>query len=629
MAFDINKIKYHLREILGKPVPSETGFGYRDLKFFMRFLMPVRTEGALSLALTAAVSGLGALLPLSGKVLIDFVVMKTGFEKVDKILIYFNAGHLIPAVRGFLGSLNLVALSILFIGVSIGLLGMLQRYLVFRFQQEVTFNLQTELFNRMLGFPVSFFKNRQTGYLMSRVSDDVNALQVLLTHNIPHALSRVFYLIFGMAIIFALSKKLALIFFCIMPLYVFINYFFAGRLRGVSRDEREYTARVSKEIQEVISGVETIKAYTAESGEAEKVSGRMRSAVNARVKAAVLTLLSSYSSKGFQLISALIVLWFGAAETLRGGLTVGDFVSLASYTIYLSGALTGLSMFNIMLQPIFASLERLMEIFRTVPEIGQEERSVAPYRPDVIKGEIRFENVFFSYEDKRAVLKDVSFTAPAKKVVAIVGPTGAGKTTIVNLILKFYSPQSGSIFLDGQNLKDIDTGWLRRQIGVVSQDIFLFNDTIERNIRYGSPSATKEDVMEAARNANIHAEIENMTNGYETVVGERGARLSAGQRQRISIARAFLKNPAILILDEPASYLDTETEGLLKESLSRLLPGKTAFIIAHRLSLTEIADSLLVIENGSVVEEGAHNELIGKGGLYSRLFKKKDLRPSG
>jgi subfamily B ATP-binding cassette protein MsbA len=295
-------------------------------------------------------------------------------------------------------------------------------------------------------------------------------------------------------------------------------------------------------------------------------------------------------------------MWFGAKEILKGSMTVGDYVAFTSYVIYLSSSINNLSMFHITLQPIFASMGRLMEIFRLVPEFKKEEKSKSLVKLDKVTGEIKFENVSFSYEEGQPVLKNISFTAHTGEIIALVGPSGSGKTTLINLVLKFYIPQSGSIYLDGHDLKEIDTKWLREQIGVVSQDVFLFNDTIEKNIKYGNPHATREEVISTAKKANIHDDVEMLANKYETEIGERGTRLSAGQRQRISIARAFLKNPPILIFDEPTSALDVDTESLIKDSLKKLTGNRTTFIIAHRLSTIDIAHKILVIEKGRIVE---------------------------
>jgi len=603
MENKIKKARDYAKEILKKPSPSETRFRYRDILFFLQFVRPLWKIGIISLFLTILSTGLSSLLPLSSKVLIDFIIMKQGFQRVENLLTYLHLESLIPYAQHFLESINLVVLSILVIGVTIGIIGLIQRYLMVRFQQELTFNLQTTLFDHILRFPMSFFKRKQTGYLVSRVSDDVDALQYLFSQSLPDMIASAFYLSFGIVILFMLSTKLTIIAIGILPVYIFINYYFGRRLRGISLDERETTAQVSKDMQEVLSGVEVVKAYTSEKMEVQKVSNGMRSVINARIKGTVLSLLSNYAARSAQLISTLLIMWFGVREISKGAMTIGDYVAFTSYVLYLSRSINNLSLSHLYLQPVFASFERLMEIFSMVPEFKHGEVSKLLPVQDTVQGKITFHDVSFSYEEKRPVLNHVSFTAEPGEIIALVGPSGSGKTTLVNLILKFHAPQSGSIFLDGHDLKDIPSPWLRKNIGIVSQDVFLFNDTIERNITYGSPHATTEEVVEAAKKANIHDEIKSFKNAYDTKIGERGVQLSAGQRQRISLARAFLKNPPILIFDEPTSALDAETENLIKNSFRKLAGDRTTFIIAHRLSLIDVSHKIFSLEKGSLREQ--------------------------
>lgn len=602
MENKIKKAHDYAKEILKKPSPSETRFKYRDIFFFIKFVKPLWKVGTISLFLTILSTGLSSLLPLSSKVLIDFIIMKEGFQKVETLLTSLDLESLIPYARHFLESINLVVSSILIIGVTIGIIGLIQRYLMVRFQQELTFNLQTTLFDHILRFPMSFFKRKQTGYLVSRVSDDVDALQHLFSQSLPDIIASAFYLSFGIAILFMLSVKLSLIALGILPVYVFINYYFGRRLRGVSLDELETSAQVSKDMQEVLSGVEVVKAYTSEKIEVQKVSHKMRSVINARIKGTVLSLLSNYAARSAQLISTLLIMWFGVREISKGAMTIGDYVAFTSYVLYLSRSINNLSLSHLYLQPVFASFERLMEIFSMIPEFKHAEVSNRLPIQDTVQGEIIFQNVSFSYEKERPVFNHVSFTAHPGEIIALVGPSGSGKTTLVNLMLKFHDPQSGSILLDGHDLKDIPSPWLRENIGIVSQDVFLFNDTIERNITYGRPHATKEEVIEAAKKANIHDDIEGLKNTYDTTIGERGVQLSAGQRQRISLARAFLKNPPILIFDEPTSALDAETENLIKDSFRKLAGNRTTFIIAHRLSLIDISHKIFSLEKGTLKE---------------------------
>jgi ABC-type multidrug transport system fused ATPase/permease subunit len=519
---------------------------------------------------------------------------------------------------------------VLMVGALAGMTGIIQKYLSLRFQQEMTFNIQTALFDHLLRFPIPFFKKQRTGYLMSRVSDDIYVLQLFFSESVTQVFSRAFYFFFGMLIVFALSVKLSLILAAALPLYLLINYFFGARIREVSLQERETSARVSSDIQEVLSGVETIKAYTAEEREVQKVSRGMRAVIHKRMKGMLLSLLSNYAAAGSLFAANLVIMWAGIHEVLQGRLTIGDYVAFTSYAVLLSGALNSILTFHIMAQPSFASMERLMELFKLIPEFkeGKDTRTAAA--PGDIEGEIIFEDVSFWYEEGRPVLRNVSFSAGPGEIIALAGRTGAGKTSLVNLLLKFQTPQQGGIYLDGRDIREIPAGWLRGKIGVVSQEVFLFDDTIENNIKYGSALASREDVVRAARLAHIHDDIEGLPGGYETEVGERGVRLSAGQRQRISIARAFLRNPAILILDEPTSSLDPATEALVKDSINKLAANRTTFIVAHRLSTIDMADKILVMNNGEVVETGTHEELMDKGGFYRSLYSKTlEKRPKG
>lgn len=600
----INRIRNsrdYLREIFRKPHPVESRFRYKDILFFLRFAKPVWGLGIISMGLIFVTSGINALLPLGSKVLIDFIIMKEGFKRVEDFLNLLHLEKFIDPARYFLSSLNLMIITALILGLIIGITGLLQRYLTFKFQQESVVNMQTTLFDHLLSFPLTFFKTKQTGYLMSRVSDDINRIQLLFSYSIPQITSSLFYLSFGIIILFTLNIKLSLILVCVIPFYVLINYFFAGRLRSISWRDMEKSAGLSGNFQEAISGIELIKSFAAEKREVGKVSATLRNVMRTRMKHTILSSISNYTMSGSRLILTLLIVWLGVHEKSKGTMTVGDFVAFTTYILFLSNSMNQLSSFFIMLQPIFAAMHRIMEIFRMIPEFDSSRKSGALIRPEKIRGEIEFKDVSFAYEEDRPALTDISFKVNPGNVIAIVGHSGAGKTTLINLLLKFYSPKSGSILLDGYDLKDIDHNWLRHQIGVVSQETFLFYDTIENNIKYGRPSATREEVIAAARKAHIHNDIESFPGKYDTKVGERGSTLSVGQKQRISIARAFLKDPKILIFDEPTSALDAETEGLIKDSFNELIKDRTTFIISHRKSVVDSAHKIVVLDKGRII----------------------------
>jgi subfamily B ATP-binding cassette protein MsbA len=311
----------------------------------------------------------------------------------------------------------------------------------------------------------------------------------------------------------------------------------------------------------------------------------------------------------------------GAADIQAGYMTLGDYVTFLSYIVFLSGAVNTLFYTYLTFQPVFASMDRLKEMFSVTPEFEWDEERPLLKKPERVVGAIRFEDVSFAYEaDKAPVLQNVSFDVKPGETVALVGHSGAGKSTLVSLLLKLYVPKSGRISLDGTDLNELNHAWLRQQVSIVSQDIFLFNDTVENNIKYGRPDASKEDVIRAAQKAHIHEFVTKLPRDYETLIGERGTKLSVGQRQRISIARAFLKDTPILILDEPTSAIDPETEMYLKDSLDELMKGKTTFIISHRMSLTDIADRIVAIEDGRIAQIGTREELAAKKGVFGTLL---------
>jgi ABC-type multidrug transport system fused ATPase/permease subunit len=615
----LSEIKRAIEDIVisfKNPEKPAVKFKFRDLGFFFQFVRPVWKVGAFSIILAIAIACLNAIMPLSGKVFIDFVIMKNGFEGLTNVLSFLGIGSFAPTAISLLSSIEFVVPALLVLGITFGLARIVQGYLMTRYQQELTFNLETALFDRVLRFPLSFFKNKQTGYLVSRVSGDVDTLQYFFSNFVIQTTSNVFYVIFGILILLALNIKLVIVILCAIPIYLLINYFFSGRIRALSYRERETNAELSKDMQEVLSGVEVVKSYAAEEKEVNKVSQRMRNVIRARLSTMVLSSVSNSLATGIQYILVLAVMWIGAGEIMRGTMTIGDYVAFVSYSTLLLGSTNSLFFMYINFQPMFASMDRLKEMFTIVPEY--ERHSDKPLlKPERVAGKVEFNNVSFAYAEE-PVLKNISFRVQPGKTVALAGPSGAGKTTLINLLFKLYMPQSGAIYLDGVDLKEIDHVWLRKQIGVVSQDIFLFNDTIENNIRYGKADATLEEVMDAAKKAHIYEDIMRLPDGYNTIVGERGTKLSVGQRQRVSIARAFIKNMPILVLDEPTSALDNETEMYLKQSLAELTKGKTTFIISHRMSLTDIADNVIVIEDGKIVQSGAPQELLKIEGLYNR-----------
>ncbi len=595
----LNALTY-LREMFRKPESAENPFRYRDILFFVPFVRPLWKLGLISLMLTMTTSGLGSLLPMSSKVFIDFVIMKEGFDHLETFLNSLHLSALIHPIRYVLGSVNLVILLILVIGIFMGVIRMVQNFLILRFQQEITFNIQTALFDRVLRFSLSFLKERQVGYLMSRISSDVSTVQRFFSSIIPQLMTHLFYIFFSCGILFTLNSEIFFMLFALIPIWVLNNYFFGSRVRAISRKTMEKHAQISKDMQEVLTGVEVIKTHVSEKREVAKISAKIRSLFSAHIKSALINSFSANAMQATKLLSILLIVWLSVRGIERGEMTIGDMTALIAYVAYLSARANGLSSTFLNLQSVFAGMERVMEMFEVVPEFEDEGDREDMIRPENLRGDIRFEKVSFAYQEGKPVLSDVSFTVRPGEIVALTGPSGAGKTTLINLMIKFLTPKSGAIFLDAHDLRQIDTRWLRERVGFVSQDIFLFNDTVEANIRYGRPSASSEEVIRAARNAGIHDEIGQFQEGYQTLVGERGVNLSVGQRQRISIARAFLKDPRLLIFDEPTSALDADTESALKDSLKKLAKNRTVFMITHRMSVTDIAGRFFLLERGRI-----------------------------
>lgn len=573
----------------------EPRFHYRDILFFWKFVEPLWLLGLTSLLLTIFSTALSSVLPLSVKLLIDYIIMKRPVQDIGTFLSASNLGFLSEPLMQLAGSLNLMIGAIVVSGVLISIVGVIEKLLVLRFQQEITYTLQTSLFGHVLRFPLSIIKQMQVGYLMSRVSDDVEMMQYFFSWLVPQMVTNVFYGLFGCMVLITLDRTVSSVLLLLLPVLFLINYLFTGRIRVVSQSEMERHAQVTQEMHEVISGAEVVKVFTAEQKSVEKVSGRLRNLFSARQRSTLLNSVAASLNQLFKLAVLMVVVVLCIRRIESGSMTIGDFSTIMAYIVYLSGHLTGISSIIMSMQPVFASMGRLREMFDSITEHDDADRKKRMDCPVEIRGEIVYADVSFSYSPDKPLLQSVSFRVEPGQSLIITGESGSGKTTLVNLLLRFHNPQAGAILLDGKDIREIDAAWLREQIGVVSQDVFLFNDTVENNIRYGKPDADNKAVIDAARQAHIHEHIESLPQGYQTMMGERGVSFSPGQRQRISIARAFLRDPAILILDEPSSALDNETELKLKESLAELSRNRTTLIISHRMHLVDGSDGIMLV----------------------------------
>jgi ATP-binding cassette subfamily B protein len=477
-------------------------------------------------------------------------------------------------------------------------------------------DIRHRMYDSLQRLSLRFFSDKQTGELMSRVINDTRTFEVLLAHAIPTVVVNGIMLIGVFAILAQLNLTLALLTLIPVPLLAWMVLKFSKISRPLFRKNQEKVGEVNAILQDNFSGIKEIKAFTQEERESQRTGRALAEQTVAMLRALKVT---NAFHPGIEFVSSLgtvIVIFFGGRLALGAYLPLED---LAAFFLYLNifyQPIMALGQINEGLQQALGSAERVVSILEAESEIVEA--------PDALEleralGSVEFRNVSFKYVDSIPVLKDISFKLKPGETLALVGATGVGKTTIASLIPRFYDPDEGEILVDGQDIRRLTLNSLRRQISLVSQDVFLFNGTVLDNILYGSPGACEEEVIAAAKAANAHDFIMGLENGYETRIGERGVKLSGGQKQRISIARAILKDAPILILDEATSAVDTQTERLIQEALNKLKENKTAIVIAHRLSTIQDADQILVLEEGEILEQGTHQELLDKKGLYYKL----------
>ena len=484
--------------------------------------------------------------------------------------------------------------------------------------QSLIFDMRSHVYAHLQKLSLKYFEDRQTGDVMSRVVNDVNSLERVIVDPVLGLLTDIFSLAWILYFCLNWDWVLTLISLVAVPLLIVVTYFFGGILRRNFRKLRQVIGDLNALLQDNLSGIRVIKGFAREEYEQGRFDDKSRETYKLNVKLAKLFLTFRPLIELLNQIGTIVVLFYGSIKVFRGEMTPGVFIMFFQYLPRLYGPLTGLTRFYNHLQQALASSERVFEVLDTEPDIKDSPNAVELPR---IAGNIQFRDVYFSYDGKTEVLSDINLQSEPGQMIAFVGPSGAGKTTLTNLIPRFYDPTQGEIFIDGHNLKDIKSKSLRKQIGIVLQEPFLFNDTIKNNIAYGKIGATDEEIIAAAKAANAHEFIMEFSEKYETLVGERGVKLSGGQKQRISIARAILADPRILILDEATSSVDSETEILIQKAINNLVKNRTTFVVAHRLSTIQNADLIIVLDQGKIVEMGTHEELLAKGRLYTRLHQ--------
>lgn len=514
--------------------------------------------------------------------------------------------------------LNTIASGIVVVFFLRGIFFYGQTYLMSYIGQKVIIDIREAVYRHLQRLSLSYYEKRQTGQLMSYITNDVAAVQSALVESMIELVTEGMTLIGSLIAMFYIHWQLSLLTLVTAPLVGQAMNVFGKKLRRSSALIQERAADITSVLQESISSVRVIKSFAREDYEIDRFQKENYQNFRAQMKNSQIMATLTPVIEFVAAIGITMIIWYGGREVINNNLTAGSLIAFLTYAVNLSNPIKRLSRVYGNIQKAMAAAERVFDVLDTKPEITDLPKATVLAKID---GHVAFNNVTFEYKTGEPALQQVDLTVKPGQVIAIVGPSGAGKTTIGNLLPRFYDPVIGNITIDGIDIKTVTLQSLREQIGIVPQETILFNGSAYNNILYGRLDATKEEVIAAAKAANAHNFIMEMAEGYDTQIGERGSKLSGGQKQRISIARAILKNPRILILDEATSALDAESEQLVQEAVDKLMVGRTSFVIAHRLSTVKRADVIVVMERGRLVEQGTHDELLRLGGLYSKLYQ--------
>ena len=560
----------------------------------LKFAAPYWKRYVLAFIFLLAISGLTLLQPMVIRWVVDDVLATESYD----LLIY-----------GAVAIFGVAALK--------GVIQYLQRFNMAYAGQKVVFDIRNTLYKHLQQLSYSFYDQTQTGQIMSRVTSDVDAAQRFLSNGAIQIISNAVSFFATLILMLSLNWQLTLVAMVTVPVLAWRVQVYATKVRPMFTDIQQQVAVVNTRIQENISGQRVVKAFARKQYEMEKFERDNKELLQRSIRAERLSAINWSLMRLLTEMSLAIILWYGGRQVISTELTLGTLMSFNMLLGQLLGPIRMLGWQVSMVQRTIASGERIFEILDTQADV-RDKPGAKPIGK--IEGRVTFENVSFAYDGVNMVLKNINLDVSPGETVAILGGTGSGKTTLINLIPRFYDVTEGRILIDGIDIRDVTVESLRRQIGIVTQETFLFSASLRDNIAYGNPEATDHEIMEAAKAAHIHDFIMSLPDGYDTIIGERGVGLSGGQKQRVAIARALLMDARILLLDESTSSVDVETEMQIQEAFSRLLKDRTAFIIAQRLSTVRDADRVIVLDNGRIAEEGTHEELLQLGGIYTAIY---------
>lgn len=570
------------------------------------YVWPYRRRVAIMLALLLVIS------------LIELVPPLLYARLIDSLRIDPATGHVaLTSTR-----LNEMALGLLALPILSSLLGGYQRHQNATVGEGLIFDLRVAAYDHLQRLGLRFFTTTKTGEITARLDNDVVGAQNAVVNTIPNVLSSILTLATTLAIMLRLEWRLTLLAIVVVPLFILPAKRVGLVLRQIRREGSELNAAMASQLQETVnvSGALLVRVFGRQADSVERYAQRAAAVRDIGVRRAIVSRWFFFGLGMATAVGTALMYWYGGHLVLSGAITPGLIVAFAAYLSRLFGPISSLSNIQVEFVSSLVSFERLFEYLDLVPEIAE--------RPDAtdlatVSGDVRFENVSFRYgagDPPVWALRDIDFRMDHGRMVALVGPSGAGKTTISYLVARLYDPTEGRVTLDGIDLRDLTLATVARHVGVVTQETYLFHDSVRANLRFAAPDATDAELEAACRAANIHHRIVALDHGYDTIVGERGYRLSGGEKQRLALARVILKNPAVLVLDEATSHLDTENEALVQEALARVMTGRTNLVIAHRLSTVQAADVILVVEDGRIVERGTHATLLEAGGRYAELY---------